>query len=274
MKPVWRFIKGGHRAKEMRWHLLALTGGFWGLVLLARLGYPPENNYSITTRMLSDLGSFDSRSNPRWFWLFSLAMVYCGIMMTPVMFYMHRHLKRISWPGATAGLVFFLTGCLSILLTGLFPYSRTPFLGELQWAEVHDVTALSIGICFSLGALWIGLLLLRERLFHRRLQVHPRWGYSIFFFPFLIVLVIFVLLGVRMHWGLFFSSLPALFVSGAQAAHDAFMKSTYAIRSDALVEHIAIWGLTLFIVSFAALLPEQHEDIKSPPQLKDAEEGG
>ena len=92
------------------------------------------------------------------------------------------------------------------------------------------------------------------------MEVSSRWGYLVFFPPFLIVLTVFVVIGIHVQWGLFFQS-------GASSALDTLMKATAKVQSQAIIEHISIWGLTLFVVTFAALIPSQ-----TPIPGRDSEE--
>ncbi|HNT89504.1 MAG TPA: hypothetical protein PKL84_16705, partial [Candidatus Hydrogenedentes bacterium] len=119
METLKRYMSGRHTRAEIRRHLAVLAVGYWGLVFCAWLGYPAEHAYSIKTHTLSALGSFDNRHNPDWYWLFSVAMVYCGVVMTPVIFYIWRRLAAISGRGAGIGAVFFLVGCAAIVLITL-----------------------------------------------------------------------------------------------------------------------------------------------------------
>ena len=100
--------------------------------------------------MLSALGSFEDRYNPRWYWVFSAAMIYCGLCMVPVMLYVRRRLAAVSRWGASVGSLFFLSGCAAITLTGLFPYAHRDFLGW-QLAHLHMNAAALITASFALG---------------------------------------------------------------------------------------------------------------------------
>ncbi|HNZ47579.1 MAG TPA: hypothetical protein PLZ53_03795 [Candidatus Hydrogenedentes bacterium] len=257
MKRLLRLAGGGHTPKEMRWHLACLTGGFWGLVLLARLGYPAENHYAITKEMLSALGSFDARYNPRWFWLFTLAMTYCGLMMIPVMLYVRRQLRDLSPIGTFVGTIFFIGGCLSIFLTGLFPYSRAALWGSWRWADIHVPVAGAIAVFFSLGAFWYAALILKDRFGKKQFTPVPFWGYSVFFLPYLVCFSVFFILGLKLRWDLVYQALQLLFQAELAAASSFVMAAVKPVQSAAILEHISIWGLTFFVVFFAGVIPDQ-----------------
>jgi hypothetical protein len=233
-------LSGGHSPAEIRWHLAILVTGYWGLVLCAWLGYPAQNHFSVTTAMLSALGSFEERYNPKWYWLFSVAMVYCGLCMAPVMLYVRRRLSPVSAWGASVGAFFFLLGCAAIMLTGLFPYAHRELLGW-QLAHLHMNAAALITASFALGAVWHGLLLLQDRFAHRTFDRHGSHPYLRFLGPFLVCIPVILALGQKIRWN--------SVLSGNMSAAFADMTSF------PFLEHIAIWTLTVFVVWFTIILP-------------------
>ena len=245
MQDLKRYLSGGHSPAEIRWHLAVLVAGYWGLVLCAWLGYPAENHFSVTTRMLSALGSFEDRYNPRWFWLFSVAMVYCGLCMVPVVLYVRRRLLAVSAWGATVGTGFFLLGCAALMLTGLFPYAHRDFLGW-QLSHLHMNAAALITAGFALGFVWHGLLLLQDRFARMTFSRQGGRPYLRFIGPFLVCVPVLITLATRIRW----ESVRAGDMSAAFSgmAHFPFL------------EHIAIWSLTIFIVWFTIVLPHPEED--------------
>lgn len=240
MHNLKRYISGRHSPVEIRWHLAILVVGYWGLVLCAWLGYPAENQFSVTTRMLSALGSFEDRYNPHWYWLFSIAMVFCGLCMAPVMLYVRRRLLAVSAWGASVGALFFLSGCAAIMLTGLFPYAHRDFLGW-QLAHLHMNAAALITVSFALGAVWHGLLLLKDGFARRTLYQHGTRPNLRFTGPFLVCIPVIFVLGQRIRWQSVFAGNMTEAFSGM--AHFPFL------------EHIAIWTLTVFVVWFTIILP-------------------
>jgi hypothetical protein len=245
MERLKRYVFGGHSPVEIRWHLALLVAGYWGLVLCAWLGYPAENHFSVTTAMLSALGSFEERYNPRWYWVFSVAMVYCGVCMVPVMLYVRRRLSAVSAWGASVGAFFFLLGCAAIMLTGLFPYAHRDFLGW-RLAHLHMNAAALITASFALGFVWHGLLLLQDRFTRRTFdRVGPR-PYLRFIGPFVICIPVILAVGQRIDWKLVLAGN----MDGAFSGMVHFP----------LLEHVAIWTLTVFVVWFTVVLPHPGEE--------------
>ncbi len=259
MEKVKRYISGQHTRREIRWHLAVLVLVFWGLVFCAWMGYPAEHKYSVTKKTLSALGSFDDRHNPEWFWLFSVAMVYCGLTMAPVIFYIRRRLMAVSDVGARVGAVFFLVGCAAIILTGLFPDAHQPVIGDWQWRHIHVKVAVLIAVCFSLGIFWHGGLLLRDKLTRETFAEQGRFPYLTLIGPFLVCLPVFMAVGMRIEWASLWAAMrPAAGTSG-QDIGAYLTAATHGLRSFPLLEHLSIWALTVFVVWFAAVLPSESE---------------
>ncbi len=244
MGDLKRYLSGGHNAAEIRWHLALLIAGYWGLVLCAWLGYPAENHFSVMTRMLSALGSFEDRHNPHWYWVFSVAMVYCGVCMVPVMLYVRRRLSAVSAWGASVGAFFFLAGCGAIVLTGLFPYAHRDFLGW-QLAHLHMNAAALITACFTLGVLWHGVLLLQDRFSRNTYGRQGGHSYLRFIGPFVICAPVMFAVGQRIRW---------------QAVLDGDMSAALGgMAHFPFLEYIAIWTLSVFVVWFTVVLPHPGE---------------
>ena len=244
MGDLKRYLSGGHSPAEIRWHLVLLVAGYWGLVLCAWLGYPAENHFSVTTAMLSALGSFEDRYNPRWYWVFSVAMVYCGLCMAPVMLYVRRRLVAVSPWGASVGAFFFLSGCAAIILTGLFPYAHRNLLGW-QLAHLHMDAAALITASFALGFVWHGLLLLQDGFARRTFAWRGSRPYLRFIGPFLVCIPVLFAMGRRIQW----ESVRAGNMSAAFSGITHFP----------FLEHVTIWTLTLFVVWFTIVLPHPEE---------------
>jgi hypothetical membrane protein len=226
-------------------------------VLCARLGYPSENNYSITNEMLSALGSFDAKHNPQYFWFFSIAMIYCGLIMIPIMFYIHRRFKNVSGLGATLGLVFFILACMAITLTGVFPYAHGKIIGDWQWKDFHMKTAGSIAIGFGIGIIIHAYLIFKDWLTRRQLAGDSRFPYLKLIGPFMICAPIFAYFGYNMKWDRVYSAIQALIHGSGRQAFEAMDDAVGHMPSAAFLEHIAIWSVTIFVVWFAAVLPNQ-----------------
>ncbi len=259
MARLKRCLSGGHSPAEIRWHLVILVAGYWGLVLCAWLGYPAENHFSVTTRMLSALGSFEDRYNPRWYWLFSIAMVYCGACMAPVMLYVRRRLLAVSAWGSSLGALFFLTGCAAIMLTGLFPYAHRNLMGW-QLARLHLEAAGLITVSFALGFVWHGLLLLKDRLARKTFGQQGVSSYLRFLGPFLVCIPLMIAVGCKIQWE---SVLAAIRAAANASGKDAVGNLAAAFSGMAhfpFLEHLAIWALTIFVVWFTIVLPHPEEE--------------
>jgi hypothetical protein len=195
--------------------------------------------------MLSALGSFEERYNPHWYWVFSVAMVYCGLCMAPVMLYVRRRLSPVSAWGASVGAFFFLLGCAAIMLTGLFPYAHRDFLGW-QLARLHMNAAALITASFALGFTWHGLLLFQDRFTRRTFGRQGTRPYLRLIGPFVICTPVVVAVGQKIQW-------ESVWAGNMSAAFSGMVHFP-------LLEHIAIWTLTVFVVWFSIALPHPEEN--------------
>lgn len=260
METMKRCLSGRHTTGEIRWHLAALAIIYWGLVLCAYLGYTSEHKYSVMSHTLSALGSFDKQHNPQWFWLFSVAMVYCGLIMMPVILYIRRSLMSVSEFGAWVGCVCFLVGSLAIALTGIFPDARGHTIHGWSFRDVHKVTAVSIGIFFAVGIIWYGALLFKDRMTRKTFAGYGSHPYLKLVGPFLVCLPIFATVGYKTEW----SSVRAAITSATQSSMDDvranLFNAFHGLERFPLLEHVAIWALTIFIIWFAASLPSEQAE--------------
>lgn len=257
METVKRYLSGRHTPVEIRRHLALLAVVYWGLVFCAWLGYETEHQYSVNTHTLSALGSFDDKHNPEWFWVFSIAMVYCGITMTPIILYIRRRLASISDSGARVGAWFFLVGCAAIVLTGLFPDAHGSVIGHWQWKQVHRNVAALIAVGFSLGVIWHGILLIRDRLTRKTFAERGRLAYLKLVGPFLVCLPVFVAVGYKIRWESVLAAIQAAGNASEREIKAELFAAFHGLQSFPLLEHVAIWALTVFVIWFAAVLPPE-----------------
>lgn len=252
MERLKRYLAGQHTHTEMRWHLAIIVIVFWGLVLCARIGYETGRDYSMHKQMLSALGSFDERHNPQWFWIFTLAMVFCGTFLVPVTFYIHRRFLVISEWGARIGMCLFLLGCTGITFTGLFPDAHLKLFGEVSSSKIHGITASLIIIGFFFGMILHGILLLKDK-FRNQEFAEGDASYWKFIGPYLVCAAVVGATLSRIRWDYLYS---AILASGADAARywDDALKG---LDHFPLLEHLAIWALTIYIVWFTILLPHE-----------------
>lgn len=257
METVKRILSGRHTPVEIRWHLAALAVVYWGLVFCAWLGYSGKNPFSITTHMLSALGSYDERHNPDWYWVFSLAMIYCGLAMIPVMIYVYRRFATISKRGAWVGAFFFLSGCSGLILTGLFPYAHGTAFGIWDLRHVHGGAAGSMGAAFVIGFLWHGLLLLKDRFTAKSLVAAEETSYLRLAGPYLVCSPVFIVAGTRVQWESIHAALQAVAHASLRQAADALRAAFDQFHHFALLEHLAIWALTIYVIWFTIALPHR-----------------
>lgn len=260
METLKRYISGRHTPVEIRWHLALSAVGYWDLVFCAWLVYPAEHHYSVTTNMLSDLGSFEDRYNPEWYWVFTIAMVYCGITLMPVMFYIRRRFAAVSGWGARVGAFFFLVGCAGIVLTGLFPFAHSPLIGNWQWGQLHIAAAALIMVGFIFGIIWHGLFLLKDKFTKKtfasqgkglqplgqRSRSEEKSPYLTLMGPFLVCVPVIAAIGYAIRW------------QAALAAREPVAALTVALNGlerFPFLEHLAIWALTMFVIWFTIVLP-------------------
>lgn len=227
-----RFLTGRHTETEIRWHLAIVLVGYWGLVLCAWLGYPAERAFSVRTHFLSALGSFDAHENPDWHWVFNMAMILCGLGLVPVACYVRNRFGALSRRGANAGLGLQLIGCLGITCIGLFPYGKGQFVGLWEFRTLHLVACALIVCGFGAAVVWHAALLIRARVTARTLGPG---ALRRFVGPYLVVLVVL---------------LSALGYEGRHLIRGLATRGVLEFQGVPILEHIAIWGLTAYIVWF------------------------
>jgi len=259
METVKRCITGQHSKAEIRLHLALLAVGYWVLVYFAWRGYTAERPYSIMTHTLSALGSFDDHHNPQWFWLFSVAMVYCGAAMIPIILYIRRKLSVMSEAGAWIGSLFFILGCIAIILTGIFPDAHGKVIGNWEWRQIHLKTAVTIAVGFGAGVLWHAALLFLDMFRRGTFSDSGNFPYLKLMGPFSVTLPIFAAIGLRLDWGYLYGALHAAVSSSKEEMHTYWEAAVKGFHYFPLLEHMAIWGLTLFVIWFAAVLSYQAE---------------
>jgi len=255
MNRFKRFVSGNHTPGEIRCHLALLAIVFWALIACARLGYPAENAYSIHRETFSAMGSFEHGNNPHWFWVFSIAMIYCGALLMPVVRYIHRRIRAISRVGAGIGAFFFYLGSLGMIVVGLFPYAHATIIGDWKWEHFHMVGASFLIIGFVPGILIHGGLVLKDALTQKKLSTGKDSPYRRLIGPFLLCAPVMGFVAYNIHWASVFAAIKALVVaSGHGFVHD-ITHAMYRFGGIPILEHVAIWSLTIFIIWFTMMLP-------------------
>lgn len=259
MEALKRWIKGEHTPVEIRLHLALLAVGYWALIYCAFRAYTSLHPYSVMTHTLSELGSFDDRHNPEFYWIFTLAMVYCGAAMIPIVLYIRRKVAMASETGAWVGSLFFIVGCVAIILTGLFPDARGKVFGAWEYRHVHMKTAVTIAIGFGVGILWHWVLLLRDMVIHGTFNTEGKLPYLKLMGPFSVTLPVFAAIGLRLEWRYLYAAFYAALHASREEMRTYWGYVEKGFHSFPVLEHLSIWGLTIFIIWFAAVLPYELE---------------
>lgn len=263
MESMKRCLTGRHNPAEIRCHLALLAVVYWILIYFAWRGYTSQHPYSIMKQTFSALGSFDQRNNPEWYWVFTVAMVYCGATMIPIILYIRRKIAAISEVGAWVGSLLFIMGCIAIILTGLFPDAGGKVIGSWEWRHIHLRVAVMIAIGFGTGILWHAALLIYDMFARGTFSDTGNLPYLKLLGPFSITFPIFITAGYRLNWGYFYGAIYAFLQSSHEEMKTYWEAAVEGLQSFPVLEHLAIWGLTLFVIWFAAVLPYQTDQDQS-----------
>ncbi|GAB4331548.1 MAG: hypothetical protein Kow0069_39150 [Promethearchaeota archaeon] len=151
-----RYVNGDYEKDELlKKYVPVAMGVLYGLLLLALAFYPhdgPEGPYSIFKNSISSLGdwSYNDRS---WFF-FSVAMVWIGVAIWPVVPYVYKRLSPICLHTTRFGAFFGVLVPFGMVLTGIFAENDVLIPGtDLEYGDVHGPVAV-------LGFGGIGLALL------------------------------------------------------------------------------------------------------------------
>lgn len=120
-------------------------------IIIAYLSFPPELNYSIFERTISNLGSRDDSPNG-WYFL-SIGMMSWGVLMIPLFLYYHRRISQLCKHTARTGTTFGLIGCVFVFLIGIFTDDSSILIFGIEMSEIHIIIAI-IGI----GGIALGLM--------------------------------------------------------------------------------------------------------------------
>ncbi len=161
----------GKFSKEilLKRHLPMMQIVFWTLLLIAYLLFPPELNYSMFERSISNLGSYTETQGATFF---SIAIIFFGISLFPIFLYFFYRFKKICKCAAYLGVFFGILGCIFIVLIGIVSDDPVDFFGMDQ-ARVHVYIA-AIGILgIGLGMLTYVLPILKDTFFKRGHRQFP-----------------------------------------------------------------------------------------------------
>ena len=165
MKSLLTFARGQFEPGTLRIYLAAQALFFWGVIFVCWRLFPVENTFSILTHTFSYLGSFEPDRNPPGWWLFTIAMVFWGLTSVPVVRFITRQVALASGKHLRGPAGLLTTGCVGVILVGLFPDARGPILGPIRWTDLHYLGALFIVIGFVFGVPWFAARLFRAARF-------------------------------------------------------------------------------------------------------------
>ncbi len=251
MEQLKRIMSGDFARNEARQYLLCMSGVFWGLILLAWLGYPAENRYSIMTHTFSFLGSYETKHNPHWWWLFTVAMIFWGGAGIPLSLYYRRRLHVVSARGAWVGAGLLILGFVNIGLVGVFPDVRTVVYNELRVTDIHEKTAVLSAVGFILGISGYGLLLLKDALGERRLAHRGMVAPYVFWVGVLTVASYFLI-----KWEFVYAEKRAAAQAAGVSIGSSWSEALNTRYSFPLWENILIYTLFIFLVWFGFTLSQ------------------
>ncbi len=254
METLKQWAVGDFRPAGLRRYLGIEAAIFWGLIFLCWTLYPVENKYSIMTHTFSFLGSFETKHNPQFWWLFSAAMMFWGVASVPLVLHLRRRFSAISNGGAAVGAVLMLAGCVGISLIGVFPDAHGRVIGNAEWTDIHEKAAIAVAVGFILGIAWYGLLLLKDRLaggqsgFDHRKTI---WPYA-FWLAVLVVVGYFLV-----TWEFVYADMKAAAEAAGEPIGSAWSEALNTRYSFPLWENIWIYSNYVFLAWLSLAVPEE-----------------
>lgn len=250
---VQSILRGHFSRPGLRRYLLFMAGTFWALIGLAWLSYPEENHYSIMSHTFSFLGSYEEEHNPRWWWIFSVAMMFWALSMAPIIQYFYRRFAIISRSGAVAGAFLFSVGSVGIAIVALFPDVKAPIFG-VRITEIHEKGAILTAIGFVLGILLHGGLLIYNRFStrHEAFRMRKLAG------PYLLWSgMVFAAAYNQVSWGITYERMKRDAAAAGQQIRSSWGESLNTIYAFPLWENLVIYTLFAFLVWFALAVPAE-----------------
>jgi hypothetical protein len=212
------------------------------------------------THTFSFMGSFEAKHNPQWWWIFSIAMTFWGVATVPLVFYLYRRFALISPWGAPVGLLLFLTGCAGIVGVAMFPDARGNVIGNFEWTEIHEKAAVTVAAAFTLGILWHGILLLKDRLSRRGRSGHSAFDHRKLLWPYLFWTVMF---GISVYhlaaWERIYAARKAAALAAGTPIGSSWSEALNTRYSFPLWENILIYTLFIFLMWFILAVPRNLE---------------
>jgi hypothetical protein len=251
-----RYMTGGFDYRELKAYLIFLSAVFWGLIFLAWLSYPAENRYSIMTHTFSFLGSFETKHNPEWWWIFSMAMTFWGLATIPLTCYIFRRFRHISFLGAMIGAFLFLCGGVGLIGVAFFPDARGAVIASWEWTEIHEKAAVLTAIGFGLGFPWHGILLIKQRFSQKRIPY--RFQFHRFVLPYAFWGSIFCVAAYFLgKWEFVYAEMKANARATGESIGSSWSEAMNTIYSFPLWENILIYAMFIFLLWFTLTLPNE-----------------
>ncbi len=116
---------------------IALVG-----VTMARLLYPPENEFSIFTATISFLGSPDNARNPAGYLWYQVGMTALVLLLARLVWERHRNFQPHVGSAIKIPTSLYLLGMILILFSVWIPDSRKIFRGEIRTGHLHTRIAI------------------------------------------------------------------------------------------------------------------------------------
>ena len=258
MIPVKRIISGNLLASEITGYVLAEACIFWGLIFTAWMSYPADHHYSIMSHTFSFLGTWDPQHNPEHWYFFSMAMAFWSVASVPLVFYHHRRFALISRWGAHVGAFLLLLGCIGTLGVACFPDARGPVIGTLEWTHIHEKAAILVAIGYTLGLLWFGGMLLRDRI-ARAMSGQPgpfdHWRLT---WPYLFWLAVTAMaVSNQVTWGIHYEGMKKAAAAAGTHIGSSWAMSLNTFYAFPLWENIVIYTLFIFLAWFSLAVPNE-----------------
>jgi len=151
-ESIKRYLTGHFTKKELtHYYMPLMLSIIITCIIIAYLSFPPELNYSIFERAISNLGSRDD--SPYGWYFLSIGIMSWGVLMIPLFLYYHRRISQICNTTAKIGTFFGLIGCIFVVLIGIFTDDRSILIFGIEMRTIHVIIAI-IGI----GGIGLGLM--------------------------------------------------------------------------------------------------------------------
>jgi len=251
-----RYMVGALQPRELRRHVIVMSVVFWGLIVCAWFSFPADHKYSIMTHTFSFLGSFEQKHNPEHWWIFSIAMVFWGLMILPLVRHIHRRFSVLNGWAAHPGAFLMGMGAAAISVVGVFPDAHGIVIGDWEWTDIHMKAAFTVFGGFIFGIIWHGVLLARAALAGRPFP----GGYRRYIAPYALWLTVFVLaLYHLIKWEFIYDEMKAAAVAAGTQIGSSWTMAMNTRYSFPLWEHMLIYTLYIFLIWFSLLMPEEQE---------------